>query len=50
MSVERASEVVDFYGPDAMLLIGGSLYDAGDALLERTRSFVEAVSQAGSAP
>ena len=46
MAIERIPELVDFYGPDAMLLIGGSLYEAGDALLERSRSFVERVRDA----
>ena len=46
MTLERIPELVDFYGPDAMLLIGGSLYEAGDALLERSRSFVERVRDA----
>lgn len=46
MSVERAAELVAFYGRDTMLLVGGSLYEAGSALEERTRSFVEAVGTA----
>jgi len=44
MSVERARDVVKFYGADVMLLIGGSLLAAGDRLLERTRDFVAAVN------
>lgn len=46
MTLERVPELVDFYGHDVMLLIGGSLYQAGDALAERTRSFVERVRAA----
>ena len=46
MALERIPELVDFYGPDTMLLIGGSLYEAGNALLERSRSFVERVRDA----
>jgi len=46
MSVERVSELVELYGTDAMLLIGGSLLAAGDALLARTREFVARVSAA----
>ncbi len=42
ISLERVSELLAFYGRDAMLLIGGSLY-AGGRLLERSRKFVEAV-------
>ncbi len=40
MNVERVPELVKFYGSDAMLLIGGSLYAAGDALFARSREFV----------
>ncbi len=48
MPVERTAEMVGFYGKDAMLLIGGSLLAAGDALLDRSRSFVAAVEEAGA--
>jgi ribulose-bisphosphate carboxylase large chain len=44
MSVERVPELVQFYGQDAMLLVGGSLLAAGDALLARTREFVSRVA------
>lgn len=47
MSVERVPEIVDFYGRDVMLLIGGSLYRAGARLGERSREFVDAVARAG---
>ena len=46
MSVERVPELLGFYGPDTMLLIGGSLYRAGPALLDRSREFVDAVKRA----
>lgn len=46
MDVERAAELVRFYGGEVMLLIGGSLYEAGDALLERSRGFVASVRAA----
>jgi ribulose-bisphosphate carboxylase large chain len=46
MTVERAAELVEFYGNDVMLLIGGSLLAAGDALPARTREFTAAVSAA----
>ena len=48
MTVERVPELMQFYGPDAMLLIGGSLLRAGDALAERTREFVDAVAGAAA--
>lgn len=44
--VERVPELLEFYGPDAILLIGGSLYQAGDALFERTRALVDRVARA----
>ncbi|HUR93532.1 MAG TPA: RuBisCO large subunit C-terminal-like domain-containing protein [Gemmatimonadales bacterium] len=46
--VERVAAMLDFYGPDCMLLIGGSLYEAGEALFERTRALVDQVSRAAS--
>jgi ribulose-bisphosphate carboxylase large chain len=35
MTVERAPELVNFFGNDVILLIGGSLLQAGDKLLEK---------------
>ncbi len=32
MTLDRVPELLDFYGPDTMLLIGGSLLSAGDRL------------------
>ena len=43
MSVERVGEIASLFGPDTMLLIGGSLLAAGEALSERCRAFVHAV-------
>ncbi len=43
MTVERVPEMIDGYGRDTMLLIGGGLLTAGDRLLERSRAFVAAV-------
>jgi ribulose-bisphosphate carboxylase large chain len=48
LAVERVPELVDFYGRDVMLLIGGSLLMAGDDLAARTRAFVRAVEQRGA--
>lgn len=45
IKIERLGETIAFYGSDVMLLIGGSLYEAGeapDALLERAKLFVAA--------
>ncbi|MDH3283830.1 MAG: RuBisCO large subunit C-terminal-like domain-containing protein [Acidobacteriota bacterium] len=46
MDERRAGEIVSFYGADAMLLVGGSLYIAGEELLTRARRFVKAVAVA----
>lgn len=43
MTVDRVDELLSFYGPDCMLLIGGGLLAAGDQLLDRSREFVAAV-------
>jgi ribulose-bisphosphate carboxylase large chain len=43
MLLERVPELLDFYGPDSMLLIGGNLLIARERLLERSREFVAAV-------
>jgi ribulose-bisphosphate carboxylase large chain len=45
MRLENMPAVLDFYGADTVLLIGGSLLDAPDeaALLERSGQFVSAV-------
>jgi ribulose-bisphosphate carboxylase large chain len=42
MTVERVPELRATYGDDTMLLIGGGLLSAGEALLERAREFVNA--------
>jgi ribulose-bisphosphate carboxylase large chain len=44
MTVERVPEIKRDYGADAMLLIGGSLLVAREALAERSRAFVEAAA------
>jgi ribulose-bisphosphate carboxylase large chain len=46
MQVERIGELKEFYGPEVMFLIGGSLYLAGDRLRERTEEFVRTVRRA----
>jgi ribulose-bisphosphate carboxylase large chain len=45
MSLERVPEMLDFYGPDVMVLIGGSLLAARDRLAAETARFVEAVKR-----
>jgi ribulose-bisphosphate carboxylase large chain len=48
IKVERVAELLEFYGSDAILLIGGSLYEGGEALFERTRALVERVARAAA--
>jgi ribulose-bisphosphate carboxylase large chain len=48
MSIERVDEMLAFYGRDVILLIGGALLTAGDALPTRAREFVTRVQNAGS--
>lgn len=44
MKLERVDELVDAYGTDTMLLIGGDLLIAGDQLLARGRAFAVKVA------
>jgi ribulose-bisphosphate carboxylase large chain len=44
MRLERVEELLDFYGPDTMLLIGGNLLIDRDRILDRTREFVDRVA------
>ena len=46
LAVDRVAEIVGFYGPDVMLLIGGALLADADRLPERTRAFVVATEAA----
>jgi ribulose-bisphosphate carboxylase large chain len=44
MTRDRVDEMLDFYGPDIMLLIGGGLLSARERLTAETAAFVQAVS------
>jgi ribulose-bisphosphate carboxylase large chain len=44
MRLERVDELLDFYGPDAMLLIGGNLLIDRDNIESRTREFTQKVA------
>jgi ribulose-bisphosphate carboxylase large chain len=44
MTLERVPELLDFYGPDTMLLIGGSLLSARDRLTEEAAAFAARVA------
>jgi ribulose-bisphosphate carboxylase large chain len=43
MTSARVSEMLDFYGADVMLLIGGALLEARAHLIEATSAFVAEV-------
>ncbi len=43
MTVERVSELIDFYGRDVILLIGGDLHRGGPDLAENCRRFLQVV-------
>ena len=43
MTTDRVGEMLDFYGADVMLLIGGALLDARQRLTQETVAFVEKV-------
>lgn len=43
IKTSRVREVLEFYGTDTILLVGGSLLEAGDKLLEKTQEFVQEV-------
>jgi ribulose-bisphosphate carboxylase large chain len=43
MNRERVPEMLEFYGPDIMLLIGGALLEASERLVETTKAFVSEV-------
>jgi ribulose-bisphosphate carboxylase large chain len=45
MTLERIPELLDFYGRDVMVLIGGSLLSAKGRLVEETAKFVDAVKR-----
>jgi ribulose-bisphosphate carboxylase large chain len=47
MTRERVPEMLDFYGVDIMLLIGGALLEAGPRLVEATCGFVTEVRSYG---
>ncbi len=49
MRVDRIDEMLDLFGPDTMLLIGGNLLEAGDALEARAADFATRVREAGGA-
>ena len=47
MTADRVPEMLDFYGPDVMLLIGGSLLAARERLAEESAAFLDLVRAHG---
>jgi S-methyl-5-thioribulose 1-phosphate isomerase len=45
MTVARVAEMLDFYGTEVMLLIGGALLEAGERLVEATTAFTAEVKR-----
>jgi ribulose-bisphosphate carboxylase large chain len=45
MTLDRVPEILDFYGADSMLLIGGDLLRAGDRISQVAAAFVEQVKR-----
>lgn len=50
MSAERVDEMLEFYGPDVMLLIGGGLLAAKERMTQETRRFTQQVVDYKSYP
>jgi len=48
ITLNRVGELLDFYGPDTMLLIGGNLLLAGERITEQAAGFANAVAQHGT--
>jgi ribulose-bisphosphate carboxylase large chain len=44
MTLERTGEILDFYGEDTMLLIGGNLLMARQRIAAETERFTRAVA------
>ena len=49
IALNRVPELLDFHGPDTMLLIGGNLLLARDRITEESAAFVNAVASHGTA-
>ena len=45
MKLARVPELLDFYGAEVMLLIGGDLLAARERLVEETKAFVTSVER-----
>ena len=47
MSFDRVPGILEFYGTDVMLMVGGSLLSAGEKITEETARYAAAVRRAG---
>jgi ribulose-bisphosphate carboxylase large chain len=45
MTIARTPEILDFYGPDTMLLIGGNLLQAREDMTREAAAFTRAVAE-----
>ncbi|MBV9567736.1 MAG: ribulose 1,5-bisphosphate carboxylase, partial [Hyphomicrobiales bacterium] len=45
MKLQRIPELLDFYGHEVMLLIGGDLLAARERLVEETKAYVTSVER-----
>lgn len=48
MTIDRVGELLDEYGSDTMLVLGGTLLAAGDRLVDATRGVTDAVAEHGA--
>ena len=50
MTLERIAQMREVYGPDLLLLIGGSLYSHSDNLIEGARHFMKLAGRRDQVP
>ncbi len=48
MTLERTKEILDFYGHDTLLLIGGNLLSAGESITAEAERFSRTVADHSS--
>lgn len=49
MTLDRVAEMLEFYGQDVIVLVGGGLLSAGPRIIQETAAFVDAVARHHSA-
>ena len=45
MTLDRVAEMLEFYGHDVIVLVGGGLLSAGAHITQETAAFVDAVAR-----